>query len=240
MYLAEERGLNETEWFRSYNTFNFGKYQHEHKKPFGSLYVLNEDTLGGGQSLKWLVEEDTDVIIIPVVGTVEFSDSTGNEGLIEAGAVQMLHLKAGSTYTTKNPYANDLVKYLQLWIKTPGYQAPSYKSAFDLESYQLLEIFGQAIPGSNEAGYAGAIGKLNGRQEAVYHKKNPENGIFVYVIQGELEVQYRLMHDGDGLALWDINEVEFEALTNDAILLVLEVSPCGHEVSAGKPWECMV
>jgi hypothetical protein len=47
IYLAEERGLNETDWFRSYNTFNFGKYQHEFKKPFSSLYVLNEDTLGG-------------------------------------------------------------------------------------------------------------------------------------------------------------------------------------------------
>jgi redox-sensitive bicupin YhaK (pirin superfamily) len=64
---------------------------------------------------------------------------------------------------------------------------------------------------------------LRGRQEAIYHKKNPKTGVFIFVIQGELEVQYRLMHEGDGLALWEVDEVEFEALSNNAILLILEV-----------------
>jgi redox-sensitive bicupin YhaK (pirin superfamily) len=220
IYLAEERGLNETEWFRSYNTFNFGKYQQEHKMPFGALYVLNEDTLGGKQSLKWLIEEDTDVILIPIVGAVAYRDSTGNEGLIEAGDVQVLHLNAGDTYAIKNPYADDLVKCLQLWIKNADDQMLSYTPKFDLGGYQLLEIFGRA---SKTAGYTGAIGKFRGRQDASYHKKRAENGVFIFAIQGELEVQYRLMHEGDGLALWEVDEVEFEALSNDAILLILEV-----------------
>jgi redox-sensitive bicupin YhaK (pirin superfamily) len=228
IYLAEERGLNETDWFRSYNTFNFGKYQHEFKKPFGSLYVLNEDTLGGGQSLKWLMEEDTDVILIPVVGAVAVQDGEGNETLVEAGEVQVLHLKAGSTCTTKNPYQDDLVKYLQLWVKSSGGLTLSSKSGFDLENYQPAEIFSQAV--SEGAGYAGTISKLKGRQEIVYHKKKPENGIFVFAIQGELEVQYRLMHEGDGLALWELDEIEVEALSNDAILLILEVPLLAQEV----------
>lgn len=223
IYLAEERGLNETDWFRSYNTFNFGNYQHEHKEPFSSLCVLNEDTLGGGQALNWLIEEDTDIILIPVVGAVEFSNSIGDKGLVEAGTVQILHLKAGSSCVFKNPYANNLVNYLQLWIKASDYQTLSHKSAFDLGNYQLSTIFSQASSRSGAAGYAGSIGKLKGQQAAVYHKEWTDNGIFAFVIQGELEVQYRLMRKGDGLALWDIDEVEFEALTNDAILLILEV-----------------
>ena len=223
IYPAEERGLNETEWFRSYNTFNFGKYQQEHKKPFGSLYVLNEDTLGGGQSLKWLIEEDTDIILIPIVGAIAFGGSTGNEGLVEAGAVQVLHLKAGNTCTTKNPYTDHLVKCLQLWIKTSDNQTLCCESKFDLESYELMEIFSRITPGAENAGYTGTIGKLKGRQEAIYHKKNSKTGVFIFVIHGELEVQYRLMHEGDGLALWEVDEVEFEALSNNAILLILEV-----------------
>ena len=66
--------------------------------------------------------------------------------------------------------------------------------------------------------------KLNGRQDDIYYRKNTANGVFVYAIQGALEVQYRLMHEGDGLALWDVDEVEFEALSNDAILLIVEVA----------------
>lgn len=223
IYLAEERGLNETDWFRSYNTFNFGKYQHEHKKPFSSLYVLNEDTLGGGQALNWVIEEDTDIILIPIVGAVEFRNSMGNEGFVEAGAVQILHLKAGSTCILKNPYTNDLVKYLQLWIKASGHQALSHKSAFDLENYQLSTIFSKGASRSGAPGYNGAIGKLKGQQEAVYNKEWAGNGIFAFVIQGELEVQYRLMHEGDGLALWEVDEVAIEAFSNDAILLILEM-----------------
>ncbi len=32
IFLAEDRGLNETPWFRSFNTFNFGQYQLEQKR----------------------------------------------------------------------------------------------------------------------------------------------------------------------------------------------------------------
>lgn len=223
IFLADERGLNETDWFRSYNTFNFGRYQSEHKSPFGSLYVLNEDTLAGQKSLNWLVEEDTDVILLPVVGAIEFKTSTGDGGVIEAGTVQVLSLPAGTNYEVKNPYQDDLVKYLQLWVNVPAanQQAMSCQNSFDLDTYQLTELFGNDA--SQPRAYTGAIIKLDGRQEDTYHKKHPDNGIFVYAIQGALEVQYRLMHEGDGLGLWEINDIEFEALSNDAILLIMEV-----------------
>jgi redox-sensitive bicupin YhaK (pirin superfamily) len=222
MFLADERGYNETDWFRSYNTFNFGRYQHEHKNPFGALYVLNEDTLAGNSSLKWKIEEDTDVILIPVVGAIVFRDSSGNTDRIEAGMVQVISLAADAGYEVNNPYPDELVKYLQIWVKNPKNQPfLSQWSVFDPHSYQLADIFHQGSP--EKPGYSVAIAKLEGRQEDTYHKKRPENGIFVFAIQGALEVQYRLMNEGDGLALWDIDEVEFEALSNDAILLIIEV-----------------
>jgi len=222
MFLADERGLNETGWFRSYNTFNFGRYQHEHKNPFGALYVLNEDTLAGNGSLKWEILENTDVILIPVVGAIGFKDSNDNTGIVEPGMVQVISLAAGAGYEVNNPYPDQLVKYLQIWIKNPENQPfLSQWSAFDLNSYQLADIFHQCSP--VRPGYSVAIAKLEGRQEDAYYKKHPENGIFFFAIQGALEVQYRLMHEGDGLALWDLEEVEFEALSNDAILLVIEV-----------------
>jgi redox-sensitive bicupin YhaK (pirin superfamily) len=222
IFLANERGLTETTWFRSLNTFNFGSYQREHKKPFGSLYVLNEDTLDGGKSLKWLVEENTDVILLPVVGAIEFSDNNGNAGILKAGMVHLLSLPSGGSYEVKNPYPDHLVKYLQIWIKTPtGKTYSSFQSTFDLGNYQLIDLFDAGAP--KNSGYSGAIIKLNGRQEDTYYKKLPANGVFVYSIQGALEVQYRLLHEGDGLALWDADEIDFEALSNNAILLIIEV-----------------
>jgi len=223
IYLADERGLNQADWFRSINIFNFGSYQHRHKQAFGDLYVLNEDTLAGGRSLHWLIKESTHVVLLPIVGAIVYNYCNGLTGTVEAGMVQVLSFSAGERFEITNLYPDELVQYLQLWIKVPEAQVTRcYQNKFDIDNYQLVDLFEPKTPEGCQH-YAGAIMKLNGRQEETYQLKNPGNGIFVYVLQGALEVQYRLVHQGDGLGLWDIDEVEFEALSNDAILLIIEV-----------------
>lgn len=208
IFLSEERGLNELSWFRSYNTFNFGQYYNEHKTPFGALYVFNEDTLAGGRSITMQVAEDSDIILIPVVGAVSCD---GN--LVEAGQTQFLSKAAGTSFSITNPYETELVKFLQLWIKVPGTTAPALTS-FDLDAdkNKLVEINNRVL-----------TGKFDGREEAVYKISQPGNGLFAFVIEGEFEVQYRLLQPGDSLALWEIDKVELEALSNDAIILIIEM-----------------
>ena len=53
---------------------------------------------------------------------------------------------------------------------------------------------------------------------------NKEAGAFVFVIEGAFEVQGTLLHERDGLALWKTEEVEMEALSNEAIILVIELT----------------
>jgi hypothetical protein len=74
-----------------------------------------------------------------------------------------------------------------------------------------------------EAFTNGFIGKFTGREEAVYRLSDPRNGLFAFVLQGAFELQYRLLHAGDGLGLWELPEAELEALSNDAIILMVEV-----------------
>jgi len=221
MFLADERGLNELEWFRSYNTFNFGRYYNEHKTPFGALYVLNEDTLAEGCSMSMQVEDDSHIILIPIVGAIAWKTSHGNEGLAEAGQAQVLPLTNGMTVEITNPYADTLVKYLQLWIKTPG-DAPA--AAHRLFSFSIDNNCNQLIPAfSLTPASLGVIGKFAGREETVYKITDPRKGVFAFVLQGAFEVQYRLLHEGDGLGLWGLTEIELEALSNDAIILVVEI-----------------
>lgn len=241
IFLSEERGLNELEWFRSYNTFNFGRYYNEHKAPFGGLYVLNEDTLAGGRGFKMDVEEDSYIILLPVVGAIIYKDSDGHAGLIEAGEAQLLPTRQGGSFEITNPYGSELVKFLQLWIKAPGISTTASPSSFsfDLTNHKnkLVEIFSPlaAAPLSMEFPQRPAsspvaptsppvalIGKFSGREEATYQILN-SSGLFAFVIEGEFEVQYRLLQAGDGLALWGLQEVELEALSNDAIILLVEI-----------------
>ncbi len=117
IFLADERGLNETSWFRSWNTFHFGKYQREHKHPFGDIYVLNDDMLDGGRSLRMLVEEYSHVILLPVVGAIKYKDTLGNESLIAAGQAQVYTVDKGVTIEISNPFKEALVNFLQIWIR---------------------------------------------------------------------------------------------------------------------------
>jgi hypothetical protein len=66
------------------------------------------------------------------------------------------------------------------------------------------------------------IGKFDGRKEGTHIVTDAGKGIFVFVIEGAFEVQNRLLQLRDGLALWNTASIEFEALSNDAILLLLE------------------
>ncbi|RYE04575.1 MAG: hypothetical protein EOP44_05740 [Sphingobacteriaceae bacterium] len=228
IFLAEERGHNELNWFRSFNTFNFGSFYNEHKHPFESLYILNEDTLAGNRKISMLAENDSCIVLIPVVGAISFKDSAGNSGLLQAGQAQVLNVYAGTTLEISNPYEEESVNFLQIWIKTPDLQSTVpqlFEFDLDKNPNQLLELFSpqkktlvKTVPQPH-----GVIGKFSGRSEAVYNPAQSGNALFAYVIEGNVEVQYRLMNPRDGLGLWDLEEMELEALSENAIVLILEI-----------------
>lgn len=215
IFLADERGLNQQDWFRSYNTFNFGSYYNAHKTPFGGLYVLNEDTLAAGRSITMQVEEDSDIILIPVVGAVTWRDSAGSTALASAGQSLYYSAPKGSRITIGNPYEDALVNFLQLWIKRP---ATTTASALQLCDFDLNNHKNRLLPAFHNRIF---LGQFNGRAETTLPLPPGAHGLFVFVIQGAFEVQYRLMNAKDGLALWDVQEIELEALSNEAILIVV-------------------
>lgn len=215
IFLSDERGLNQQDWFRSYNTFNFGGYYNEHKTPFGPLYVLNEDTLAGGRSITLQVEEDSDIILLPVVGAVTWRDSAGNTALAGAGQCLFHSAPKGTSFTISNPYDDALVNFLQLWIKRPE---PPVKAAPLLHDFCLDDHKDRLLPLLNNTMF---VGKFNGRAETVLPVPPGAQGIFLFVLQGAFEVQYRLMNAKDGLALWDLQGIELEALSNEAIIVAV-------------------
>ena len=226
MFLADERGLNETEWLRSCNTFNFGKYQQEHKQPFGDLYVLNDDTLDGGCSLSMLIEEKTYVVLLPVIGAIGYKDSLGNESLIAAGQVQILALDKGVTMQLTNPFKEELVNYLQIWIKADTNTKIEQPCLAIYDVNEFVNSLVQVSPKNIDTlslPFIISIGKFSGRGETVYQPKNNNTSLFVFVIEGAFEVEGRLLHARDGLALQQTNEIEMEALSNDAIVLTIEL-----------------
>ena len=231
IYLSEQRGINETDRFRTYSTFNFRHYHSEYRHPFGDLYVLNDDSLAGGHSLKMHVPENSYLILLPVVGAVGYHDSLGNEGLVNTGDLQVLFTTEDYDIELLNPYDSDLINFLQIWIrkeqKASVIKPQLANLPLDQNPNNLIRVLPALKASSNqpESQPIISMGKFAGRHEAVYKKSKTENGLFIFVIQGAFEVQGRLLHPRDGLSLsGEDNEIDMEALSNDAIIFIIELN----------------
>ncbi|MBS1752298.1 MAG: hypothetical protein JST63_20545 [Bacteroidetes bacterium] len=227
IFLSEERGHNESSAFRSYSTFNFGKYFNSNKEAFGALYVLNDDTIAGGCSATMVIDRDCYSIIIPLVGGMDYHDSAGNSFYISAGEVFMLPVSRGFVIALSNPYEDALVNYLHLRVKMKTYIPYNipfiFNPDFGATGNGFTEVISPAICRDMALPFAISLVKLRGRSDVLYSLSKASGGLYAYSIQGAFEVQYRLLQPRDGLALWDVKEIEAEALSNEAILMVIEL-----------------
>ena len=228
IYLADQRGFTETGSLRSYQTFRFGGYQPDGREPFGPLCLLNDDTLRVGASQTMRVETATVVGLMPLVGGLEYT-AGGPPAFLEPGQAQTLRLPGGTTYTVSNPYETKTINFLQFWLTdAPGTISLGVgQTAFDLnQKNALLPLFELRESEANDADIRGFIGRYDGRRDDTYTVRNGEfNGIFVFVLTGVFEVANRLLHERDGLAIryGQADVLEFESLSNDAILILIEI-----------------
>jgi hypothetical protein len=217
IYLADQRGKHELDWFRSFHVFNFGTYRDEHRRPESDLYVFNDDTLAGDRRFELAVEEAAQVIIIPVTGTIDC-----NNELVTAGEALFINAQPGDLLHFLNPYEREdgLVNFIQLWF----HQASNPPFSSVLVPFSLEEHLGKLLVIAEQPGMPLLrIGKYMGRGSGICERKAGD-GFFVSVIEGVFEVEDRLLHARDCLELWDIPSIEYEALSNGAILLVVEIS----------------
>lgn len=221
IYLADQRGLTETSILRRYCTFNFEKYYSEHKEALGNLFICNDDSLAGGKLTFFLSKEDSFQLFIPITGGIDIV-SKGEEFSVDTGQVLALNLEKGEVLEISNPYEKDLINYIQIGLKNNVvlFEKVDNTFAFDFEKDkdQLIEVIS-----FNDLPLKLSAGIFNGREETIYKMQNPKNVFYAFIIDGAFEIEGRLMHARDGLALWDIEQIELEALSKNAIVLVVEV-----------------
>lgn len=230
LFLSDERGVTETTQFRRYSTFHFGAYVQAHKEAFGNLQAVNEETLGGAQHVTLAVTEASYILIIPITGAVSAGLLQETSALIHVEEMLLLTVPAGRTLSFVNPYETELITFLHLWVRIPQLTegASNRLFTFNCEDHpnQLVEVR-QLVPKVYRPVLAlpfkVSIGRFAGRQETTYLLHRPSSQLFVFVLAGAFEVEGRLLHEKDGLALWDTPAVELEALSNEAVVVTIEL-----------------
>jgi quercetin 2,3-dioxygenase len=227
IFLSDQRGLIETESLRSYCTFNFDKYFNEYKNPFGNLYLLNEEALRGDEDFTISVEQTSYVIIIPMIGEVKWQAGEAAASVVDVEEVMVNYMPAGSILHIINPYETEAITFLQIRIKAEfiGHSIKSQVYHYNFEQLEnnISEIVFVRHPYSSEkAEFKISLGRFNGRKEGVY-KLGHQSLFFAHVLSGAFELEGRLMHEKDSIALWNLEGAELEALSNNALILVIEI-----------------
>ena len=222
IFLAEERGIHESNEFRRYLTLSYGEYYNQYKNAIGPLYLINDETLAGNTIHNFTADTSTIIVVIPIVGKVNWETSTGEKGQVEAGESLRLCIPPGTIVTYSNPYSEELVNFIQLWFSTGDLETTKVDIyRFDILSHKdkLINIFSDDIKDNPELPQC-QIGCFNGRSEVLIQAAPNYNTLFGIVIKGAFELQYRLLEEKDALALWNIKSAELEALSSDAIILI--------------------
>jgi redox-sensitive bicupin YhaK (pirin superfamily) len=219
IFKSDLRAVSESGASQVFSTFNFGAYQDWSRKPFGTLNVLNEVTLAPLQKTFTFIHTDTEVVLLPLFGGIAYKDNLGNDDFIRIEQIKHISAQKGMSFELSNPYDLENVSYLEIWFTPKNDNFKGKTNRFDFgfsERNKMNPLF-------EFSNTMGLIGIYDGRKEGFYTLKNHLNGVFVFVINGAFEVENRLLQEKDGLSLKKIATVEWEALSENAILLLFEV-----------------
>jgi redox-sensitive bicupin YhaK (pirin superfamily) len=113
---ASERGHANFGWLDSHHSFSFGQWYNPEKVHFGALRVLNDDIVSGGGGFGTHPHDNMEIVSIPLSGALAHKDSTGTDGIIQTGDVQIMSAGTGIRHSEFNASKAGPVNFLQVWL----------------------------------------------------------------------------------------------------------------------------
>ena len=229
LHKADSRGHADHGWLNSWHSFSFAGYHDPTRIHFGALRVLNDDTVAAGMGFGKHPHDNMEIISIPLEGSLEHEDSTGTKAVIRKGDVQIMSAGTGIQHSEKNADRNSEVKFLQIWVfpEKKGI-APRYdQKTFDesaLQNKMLTVVSPNGASGSVQINQQSwfSLGKLDAGKKVVYSLNNQGNGVYAFVLEGNVSINDVVLDRRDGLGITDTNELSITA-TTDAHILLMEV-----------------
>lgn len=226
---ANSRGHANHGWLNSYHSFSFANYHNPERMNFGTLRVLNDDTVAAGRGFGTHPHRNMEIISIPLQGDLKHMDDMGNATVIKEGDIQVMSAGTGIAHSEYNNKRDSEVKFLQIWVipKTENV-APRYdqirleKLAQGSDFYQILS------PNQDDQGvwiHQDAwfhMGEFKADKRLVYTLKQKGNGVYLFVLDGEVVVNDENLQQRDGFGIWDTSDFEIKARKNSRVL-VMEV-----------------
>jgi len=229
LHKANTRGHANHGWLNSYHTFSFAGYHDPARVHFGMLRVLNDDVVKGGSGFGQHPHDNMEIISIPLRGALEHGDNTGGHGIIKSGEVQIMSAGSGIAHSEKNASKTEDVNFLQIWVFPkvrniqPRYDQKLFLSDDRQNKFQTVvspEKNNGALWINQDAWFS--LGKLQAEVSTEYTINKKGNGVYIFVIEGDVSINDQKLNTRDGLGVWDVDTFTVTA-NSDAEVLLIEV-----------------
>ena len=228
-HAADSRGDANHGWLKSKHTFSFANYHNPERMGFGALRVINDDFVIAGQGFGKHSHRDMEIISIPLSGKLGHGDNIGNNGIIETGEIQVMSAGTGITHSEMNGDDNEAVKFLQIWVIPNKMNVEPRYQQVRMDDILKPNEFNQVLsPNSDDAGVWihqdawFSMGDFDNGVTQTYELKNPNNGVYIFVISGKVVVNGNTLDTRDGLGVWDTKNFTMDVI-DDAKVLLMEV-----------------
>jgi redox-sensitive bicupin YhaK (pirin superfamily) len=220
---SKDRYHAETDWLSTNWHFSFDHYHDPENMNFGPLRVFNDDTVAPAGGFPFHGHREMEIVTYMIDGALEHKDNVGNTGVIRPGEIQRMSAGTGIRHSEYNASQKQPAHLLQIWI------VPSVRNlqpSYEQKSFSLADREGKlvaiAVPlGKNGNGNSHAVQihqdatiytSLLAPGESVAHKLAPGRRAYIFVIQGNLQLNGETLNAGDQARVTSESQLRLSAL----------------------------
>jgi len=226
-YPASERGHVNFGWLDSHHSFSFGNWYDPEKVHFGALRVLNDDIVKGGGGFDTHPHDNMEIVSIPLKGAIAHKDSTGTEGIVHSGDVQIMSAGSGIRHSEYNASHFDPANFLQIWV-FPKQQ--NIKPRYDQRTFDQSQRQGKwqvvVSPNAADGGVwinqdsRMAMTKMEAGTDITFTPVYEGSGVYLFVIEGEVEVGDVKLQRRDAVGVSEAGAFSIHAVAASELLAI--------------------
>lgn len=235
IHKENERGNMNIGWLNAKYSFSFANYHDPNKTGFGFLRVLNDDIIAPAGGFDTHPHNNMEIITIPLRGAIAHKDSSGGEGVITAGEVQIMSAGTGVYHSEKNASTTEDINLLQLWIHPKEQNIkPRYdQRKFDLEKNQLNKIVSFKDENSLWINQDTELflGEYDKDNSFTFNTLNINSYVYLFVIEGQIEITSKgeslikdnnnlILDKRDAVGIIEANDISINVKENCKLLII--------------------
>lgn len=223
---AGSRGYFDHGWLKTHHTFNFADYHNPNRMHFGMLRVLNDDTLSPAMGFSTHPHKNMEVISIPLKGYLTHGDSADNTSTITPGDIQVMSTGRGIYHSEYNGSIEEDLQFLQIWVFPKEQNTPPEYHNYDIRPLLRHNALGLFLSPDGETPARllqdawFSMGTFDAEQTVEYSLHHEENGVYLFVIEGEVNVLGNQLERRDGIGLWETKDFQVNVMQQTTLLLM--------------------